>query len=982
MRKKTLAVLFLSLFAVSLLLPIFNPSSKVHATSKAFSSDSLCVPNYRPSNPKSNTVWDTGAFTFQFIDRAHVKVVYNETGTCHSPPGLSSKYIHPSGLEFAGLANQTLSYWDDGLGWFAQPSNHNYSKTNESNISGANEGFFTTSDHQSVDWSFYQNHVSTTIDKIFSNAQYKFSTEETNLNSAGVNCGNENQGMQLANDSDGVAWYCRDSTLNGTGSHVNGHLDSNTKLNYNIVFVASSDGKTLTNIFSSIDGSPSHNFQWCQNSKYNNGQGVFQNALDKQTCAGDSVIPNLTPDNLVKLAQGTQLVTIQQDSKDLGQQTIQVFIAGSANSAAAQIGSTAPANGGVNFDCDVKFWNPLTWIVCPMVELFQGIINFLDQEINHFLNVPVDFFTETCTKGQLINNSSEKCTGSGADFYKAWASMRTIALVLLILIGLVMVIAQAISIGPLDAYTVRKIMPRLALAVIGISLSWPIMRGLVILSNDLGNATRGIIQAPFIGLPLPSLSVQSQSILTGSFGAGLFALGPLGMLSFVATAAMAVIIAFAVLLIRQIVIALLAILAPLAIILFILPNTQKAWNLWWDSFIKALLMFPIIAAFIAAGRVFARVSVATDIANGKTGAEGTFRLAGGALGTIGGFVNDRGRGAFDRLKKFRQERGAQRRERLGRRILGTRADWQKRLQDAGSNTKFGAVRRLAARQASRVVGGYNVQGADALRRAAVGKELNDQIATGRDDEIRGLSVDKKTAAQRINNDGIKQFQTLGGAWVSEAAVDAGHRRWGNDTYAQQASLSYEMRKANTEEQLQGLAQNYHNVAKAWNLTDNQAAGAWIGAAFENQNQHLEYKYTDWKTGGMSADKAAEFATEVYEKKGSYPLAQMSSNTIDSLGIAYDQAVSSGDFDTQKQIQGIADTFMYRGGAGGIGAVGEDERPIALGGGGRVDQANTPGAAHVAEQVRKLAVHVGVYQPPDPTTNTQSSGPPPQIDRQN
>src|SRR5204862_5967758 len=106
----------------------------------------------------------------------------------------------------------------------------------------------------------------------------------------------------------------------------------------------------------------------------------------------------------------------------------------------------------------------------------------------------------------------------------------------------------------------------------------------------------------------------------------------------------------------QILIMILVILAPVAIITYILPNTQRVYKFWWDAFSKALLMFPLIAGFIAAGRVFSAIA----IANSDGGALGqtigfvayfapyflipaTFRFAGGALSQLGGFVNDRGK---------------------------------------------------------------------------------------------------------------------------------------------------------------------------------------------------------------------------------------------------------------------------------------------------------------------------------------------------
>jgi hypothetical protein len=74
-------------------------------------------------------------------------------------------------------------------------------------------------------------------------------------------------------------------------------------------------------------------------------------------------------------------------------------------------------------------------------------------------------------------------------------------------------------------------------------------------------------------------------------------------------------------------------------------------------------MFPLIAAFIAAGRVFAVVANNGTAIGQLIGFAAyfapyfllplAFRFAGGALRGIGGFVNDRGRGGFDRLRKYR-----------------------------------------------------------------------------------------------------------------------------------------------------------------------------------------------------------------------------------------------------------------------------------------------------------------------------------------
>ena len=341
------------------------------------------------------------------------------------------------------------------------------------------------------------------------------------------------------------------------------------------------------------------------------------------------------------------------------------------------------------------------------------------------------------------------------------------------------------------------------------------------------------------------------------------------------------------------------------------------------------------------------------------------------------------------------------------RVLEKRADLNEKLLQKGSEYKPGLgkagnwARRRAYGAAAGGVGGYNVEAQMSARRAEKAKMVNDQIATGRDEEIRALTVDKASALKTAEGnqwryDDIKdaagnkigqkrQFKTLGGSWQDESYVDKAQKRWGGrlsgDTFAQQAALSYEMRKASSEEEIENLTKNYGRVAKgSWGMSDNEAAGSWIGAAFENQQQHLELKKTNWQTGNMSEAKSKEFVEEVYEKKGSYPMAQMSSHTIKQLQNTYAQAQTSGDVDTQTKIRAIAETFVSRYGSAGGGFDPTDADQLAQvnagkqGGRAQNVTTNTAGAAHVAERVNELARQTGVYQPRDPAPPSPPSFP--------
>lgn len=622
----------------------------------------------------------------------------------------------------------------------------------------------------------------------------------------------------------------------------------------------------------------------------------------------------------------------------------------------------------ISLNCGSDRWavlaNPLNWLMCPIVEGLAGLANVMDNAINRFLTIDV-----------------AKTFNDKGPYKQAWATIRNYAIAFIIIAMLIMVLSQALGFEFLDAYTVKKVLPRILLAAIAITLSWELMKFAVSLTNDLGNGIRYIIYKPFSGMTNTVVLGGGGLAIADLIGLGAFAaLGPLGLLSFIATAVLAILVAFGVLLLRQFLITLLIILAPLAIISYVLPNTQKVWKLWWDAFSKGLLMFPIIVAFIALGRVMA----ATITANPSPGPldsfiaflayfapyfliPATFKFAGAAIGHVGGFVNDKGRGGFDRLKKYRhgeyQKHGGRRIENTGRRVMTKRLDFNSALQDRASSASASRFSKRAYGLLARTTAGYNLEAGASTKRAQVAKEVNDQIATGIDSEVRGVTVDKTTSARRVEN-GKTQFQTLGGGWVDEAAVDAGHARWGKDAFAIQAALSYEMRKATTEEQTQSLSDNYHAVAQSLGMSDNQAGGAWIGAAFENQNQHLQYKHTDWQTGQMTESGRRKFVSEIYEKKGSYPLAQMGSNTIVKLQEAYKEAERTGDLDTMNHVKAISETFVNEMGMGmgaQAGMVDDSGTPLpttpGISGGRR--QANTPGAAHVAERVRELADMTGI-----------------------
>ncbi len=266
----------------------------------------------------------------------------------------------------------------------------------------------------------------------------------------------------------------------------------------------------------------------------------------------------------------------------------------------------------------------------------------------------------------------------------AWARIRNVAYILLIPMMLVMVIGTALGFNFLDAYTVKRAMPRLVLATIFLALSYDVCRILIEVTNGVGRGVAGLIATPFggtAGLTLQSIFEPSAgndvvTIVGGGVLAGvaIAAIGvvSLGILaSYLFTAAIALLLIFAILTVRELVIVFLIILGPLAILSWIFPGNDKMWKLWWGTFTKLLMMYPLIVGLLVTGRAFASIVNGA----GADGLEGVFvvlvkltayigpfffipkafTFAGSAFGNLAGMINDRGKGIFDRQRKWRGE---------------------------------------------------------------------------------------------------------------------------------------------------------------------------------------------------------------------------------------------------------------------------------------------------------------------------------------
>lgn len=272
--------------------------------------------------------------------------------------------------------------------------------------------------------------------------------------------------------------------------------------------------------------------------------------------------------------------------------------------------------------------NALAWVLCPVYDM-------LSNGANEIFNNVVEPFLYT---SPISTNASDPS-------FKTWSEFRIYGDIFLVLALLITVIAQSIGGGMIDAYTVKKILPRVLITAILINLSVYIVAFLVDITNVIGKSLGSILTAPLQsagtyhispGSTLTSLGVFAIGLLglflvaghfTGFFGA--LSSGKAGGAEFGKSALilvglvllpifLAILAVFITLIVRKGLILFLIMISPVAFALYVLPNTEQYFKKWWDLLIEALMVYPIIVAIFAIADI---LGVTILSANGVTGSE-------------------------------------------------------------------------------------------------------------------------------------------------------------------------------------------------------------------------------------------------------------------------------------------------------------------------------------------------------------------------
>lgn len=315
----------------------------------------------------------------------------------------------------------------------------------------------------------------------------------------------------------------------------------------------------------------------------------------------------------------------------------------------------------------------LGWILCPLAELATSVTNFFAGMIE-----------------SLMLFSPLLASDQGAAIQAVWQLIVNIANILLVVAFLAVVFSQATSIG-LTSYGIKKMLPKIIAAAVLMNISFYLCAVAVDVANIVGHSIAAVISVGIDTLPDPAAGTTAANVREGSstgrnalvvilgvlIATPLFYTGAIyAVLPMLATAAVAIMTAFAVIIFRQVAIVLLIILSPLAFAAWVLPNTAVWFTRWRKLFIAMLAMFPLTMAIFYGSVFLSNVIIITmPTADDSVAPEGLMiqimalavlvlplfalpfimKSVGGILERFGAIVNNPQKGLIDRTRNKSQE---------------------------------------------------------------------------------------------------------------------------------------------------------------------------------------------------------------------------------------------------------------------------------------------------------------------------------------
>jgi hypothetical protein len=627
----------------------------------------------------------------------------------------------------------------------------------------------------------------------------------------------------------------------------------------------------------------------CSDSTYSNGTVNTNCPSSSPAVTGNPASsgsqPNI-PAGCPGTTTSTQVTTAPTNCPSSGQaNTIPAGCPGTTSTTQVKTAPTnCPVSAGAAADstkasCESSGFS-LAWILCP-------IINLMSTSIDGIYSHLIKPLLETSPLSLSTQNNPQ---------YDVWSQFRILGDVFLVIALLVIVFGQSFGGGLIDAYSAKKILPRILAAAVLINLSYYIVALAVDVSNIIGGGIQSLILTPF--------HLSNEEIRVGGFSSGLglaaiFATGggiwalvaTGGVLDFLPAFALFILLPFilivlailAVVIFRQGLILLLVLMSPIAFALYCLPNTEQYFRKWWDLLLKTLLVYPIIAILFAMGNVFAITITRSQTTYGPLTAllgvislfvplfliPFAFKLAGGALGRMHEVISTGGKRAVEGIKgNPNDQRSLRNRTRYNARsnYNDRRAETfdkfaAKTTAGSGSRLKRGVYGAMA-----RGVGYGNVEADRSAMNEDQEKIIGAQYSTGGDNSVRAYWAKKYTGpteylrddkdAIRKDENGNDMIARQAGGYYTYQNADGSYKQWsdadvakanrivGKDPSRVQSYAKYEMNKAADDGQLVEFKKRFLEKCEDNGYTSSQMNKIWGGDKFAMQQTRKELKHTN------------------------------------------------------------------------------------------------------------------------------------------
>ena len=442
------------------------------------------------------------------------------------------------------------------------------------------------------------------------------------------------------------------------------------------------------------------------------------------------------------------------------------------------VSTSGTAGGSDPEDTSCKIAGAMGWILGPICKASLEATQTVGEYVTDALVVP------------LVTQSEKNGT-----VYDAWRSFRDVANAFLVLIFLIAIFYQVLPIE-MDAYTVKKVLPRLIMAAIAIQASFFICQVLIDISNVLGGGVQTIFQQ--LGTEASTTTADNVNMVNSALSvavAGGVAIAFIGPVFFLLLAAVVSIITMIISIqAREVIIIFLVLASPIAFLAGVLPNTENWFKKWGSNFIKLLLMYPLIQAILSGSYMISKVLNVDDAGGGGTIKQimlsfipvialfmipSAFKASGALMGAIGsaGFGK-----ASSLTNRSKSSAAAQ--------AKGWKDNFQKSRAISGADKSYGAVRRFG----NRALSGAGIAGSFGMGKSAKYNQAQ-RAEAGLQDKIKLISAELTEKGLNGDNAQLKNWFDNGGKGRSKAEQIAAMQMLGDNGGIEELSSIYDKMEA-------------------------------------------------------------------------------------------------------------------------------------------------------------------------------------------